>query len=266
MGKSTNIIVITKFYRKISFVLFLLCISISGAFVIWGVNRDVEHGTMPYYVVQADGVKTTKASKDAMKVYLTFDDGPSKYTSEILEILKEHDIKATFFVVGDTGYDDCMKDIVAAGHTIGLHSYSHKFREIYKSSDAFFKDLQKIDDLVFEQTGIRSKVMRFPGGSSVNVNRAKMRRLCSEVISKGYQYFDWNSETDDTVGTTTVYRALSCIKKSAELAKDDDLIVLMHDTRRVTAKALPEIIEYFKEQGVEFKALSPSTPAIHHIK
>ena len=98
-------------------------------------------------------------------VYLTFDDGPAKYTPEILEILTEYDVPGTFFVVGNTPYTYYISDIVENSHAIGLHSYSHDFGQIYSSVESFFDDLQKIDDIVYDLVGIRSKIIRFPGGS-----------------------------------------------------------------------------------------------------
>ena len=93
--------------------------------------------------------------------YLTFDDGPSKNTLEILKVLKKYNIKATFFVTAQNlDCIDYLKQVAADGHTIGLHTYSHDYKKIYSSDTAYFNDLNKISDLVYEQTGVRTKIMR----------------------------------------------------------------------------------------------------------
>jgi len=204
-------------------------------------------------------------SKNPKVVYLTFDDGPTMYTSEILDILDTHNIKATFFVVGNREHTHYMKEIVARGHAIGLHSYNHDFDQIYRSKDAFFKDLQKIDDIVYEQTGIRSKIMRFPGGSSASRGGAKliMKQLKEEIVERGYQFFDWNCDSRDKMGAKTATEAFSKIKTASKDA-DDIIIVLMHDTEKITVQYLPDVIEHFKALGYEFLPLCLDSPAIHH--
>ncbi|MDR1891771.1 MAG: polysaccharide deacetylase [Oscillospiraceae bacterium] len=224
---------------------------------------ETEHGTQPYVI------ERTNAAPDppGKTVYLTFDDGPSQYTPAVLDILDKYTVPATFFVLGNTDHTALLAEIVRRGYTIGLHSYNHKFEQIYRSSEAYFADLQKIDETVFEQTGIHSRLLRFPGGSSVvrGTARGIMKRLCREVQESGYQYFDWNCENGDRAGVTTVSGALSRIKRTAKDQTDENiLIVLMHDTAKVTRDSLPEIIAYFKEQGYQFQALSESSPAVHH--
>ena len=215
-----------------------------------------------YTTVFPDGYEPAENTKT---VYLTFDDGPTKYTPEIIEILAKYNVPATFFVVGNTEYTHYMSDIVENGHAIGLHCYNHKFKEIYSSTEAFFEDLQKIDDIVFEQTGVRSKITRFPGGSSVTQGGAKaiMKQLSEEIVEKGYQYFDWNCDSRDKMGVKTASGALSNIKAATEQS-GNIVIVLMHDTEKITVNYLPNVIEYYQELGYEFSILSPSSPCIRH--
>jgi len=205
------------------------------------------------------------APKDVKVVYLTFDDGPTKYTPKILEILSRYDVPATFFVVGNTEYTHYISDIAENGHAIGLHSYDHNFEKIYSSKEAYFNDLRKIDDIVFEQTGLRSMIVRFPGGSSVKrgTNKGFMKQLGHEVREKGYQYFDWNCDSGDSRGMKTACNALAKIK-SEEKVVGDIIIVLMHDTKQITVEYLPNVIEYFKELGYTFLPLCLSSPAVHH--
>ena len=225
-------------------------------------SNNSERQMYSYTTVYPDGYEPSENTKT---VYLTFDDGPTKYTPEIIEILAKYEILATFFVVGNTEYTHYMRDIVENGHAIGLHSYNHKFKEIYSSTDAFFKDLQKIDDIVFEQTGVRSKITRFPGGSSVTKGGAKaiMRQLSEEIVEKGYQFFDWNCDSRDKMGVKTASGALEKIKAATEQS-GNIVIVLMHDTEKITIEYLPSVIEYYQELGYEFSVLSPSSPCIRH--
>lgn len=136
-------------------------------------------------------------------VYLTFDDGPSPNTPRIIDILNENGVKATFFVKNGGKYNGYMKNITESGNQIALHSYSHNYPQVYASEQAFFDDLQKISDLVYNETGVRTNIFRFPGGSSNTISRKYspgiMTTLTKEVQEKGYCYFDWNVSSGDAV-------------------------------------------------------------------
>ena len=144
---------------------------------------------------RTEAVRTvTVERKRAGTVYLTFDDGPSKYTEELLEILERYDVKVTFFVV-NYGYNDVIGKEYAAGHTVGVHSATHDYHTIYASEEAYFDDLQKMNDIIYAQTGSYTDLIRFPGGSSNTIssfNPGIMTRLTKAVEERGYQYFDWN--------------------------------------------------------------------------
>ena len=208
--------------------------------------------------------------------YLTFDDGPSsKVTPRILETLKKYNVKATFFVVG-TGKMSVLKDIHSDGHAIGLHTDTHDY-SIYKSTSAYFKDLQNISDKVYNETGVRSSILRFPGGSSNTVSKKHckgiMTTLTKEVQERGYAYFDWNVDSNDAnaskmvkvdgVSKTPKDTILSSVLNSAK--NKDKICVLMHDisAKTTTADALPEIIEGLRAQGYRFDTLSTSAPVFH---
>lgn len=212
---------------------------------------------------------------DGSKVcYLTFDDGPSsKVTPRILDTLKKYDVKATFFVLG-TGKLDILKRYIEEGHTIGLHSNTHEY-DIYDSSNAYFTDLQAISDKVYAATGIRSNIVRFPGGSSnkVSIKHCKgiMTKLTKEVEEKGYIYIDWNVTSGDAVSghTATKSEIVNNVLKGATDSKGnpkDSICVLMHDTnsKTATADALPEIIEGLKKMGYVFAPITSSSPTFHH--
>lgn len=198
-------------------------------------------------------------------VYLTFDDGPSRYTPEILDVLDEYGVKATFFVVNGR-YNSTMKDIVDRGHQIGLHTYSHDYKKIYSSDTAYFNDLQKIHDVVLEETGVDCSIIRFPGGSSntvsKNYSKGIMSRITKAVGEKGYVYFDWNCSNGDADGANTVQKQLNYCSQFPKSASR--IIVLMHDTKKTTLEALPKIIEYYQSCGMTFDILTPFTTPIHH--
>lgn len=201
-------------------------------------------------------------------IYLTFDDGPSPRTPEVLKILRDNGVKATFFVTHISGKSShYMKDIVAEGHTIALHSYTHDYDKIYASEEAYFADLQQISDLVYSETGVRTNLIRFPGGSSNIVSRFNpgiMTRLTQQVTDKGYVYFDWNVVSGDANrGGATAQQIINNCRKVSK--KSDAVIVLMHDSaeKRTTVEALPEVIAYYKAAGCKFAALTESTPPAH---
>ena len=200
--------------------------------------------------------------------YLTFDDGPSKNTPLILDILKNYNAKATFFVIntGDIGYIQRIHD---EGHTVGLHTYSHNYAQLYSSTDAYFNDLQQISDKVESIIGIRPTVMRFPGGSSNKVSakycKGIMTQLVTLVQEKGYSYFDWNISSGDADSTTPSYTYIrNNVLNNAR--NKNSICVLMHDAsaKTTTVQALPEIIEGLTNMGYRFAALTPEAYGYHH--
>lgn len=208
--------------------------------------------------------------KEGRVAYLTFDDGPSSNTEEILDILDYYNVKATFFVIYHKDMQDKYKEIVERGHTIGLHSYTHDYAKIYRSQNAFFNDITRISDYVYSVTGVRSKIIRFPGGSSNTVSRHYskdiMKTLTASASQKGYYYHDWNVDSGDAAANNLApEKMLENIKKSLTKYRKPD--VLMHDggaSHRTTVEALPEIIEYIYSQGYKMEGLKPESYAVHH--
>ena len=200
--------------------------------------------------------------------YLTFDDGPSKNTPLILDILKNYNAKATFFVINsaDIGYIQRIHD---EGHTVGLHTASHNYAQLYSSTDAYFNDLKQISDKVESIIGIRPTVMRFPGGSSNKVSakycKGIMTQLVTLVQEKGYSYFDWNISSGDADSTTPSYTYIrNNVLNNAR--NKNSICVLMHDAsaKTTTVQALPEIIEGLTNMGYRFAALTPEAYGYHH--
>lgn len=215
------------------------------------------------YTPTKDNTKTW-APTQTKTVYLTFDDGPSTNTDKILDILDEKGVKATFFVVA-SGYYSPLKRAYENGHAIGLHSYSHDYSVVYASEEAYFNDLKKIDDLVYSQIGVRSKIIRFPGGASNGVSKKYsvgiMQKLTRSVLREGYVFFDWNCANNDATGQPIDKAGMLAAVK--ETAKNKNCVcVLMHDTKAktTTVQALPDIIDYFIEEGYEFGVLTDKMP------
>lgn len=201
------------------------------------------------------------------KVYLTFDDGPSANTDKILDILDQYDVKGNFFVVG-TESDNMKKlyrRIVDEGHVIGMHSYSHKYSEIYVSKEAFVNDLNRISNLIYEQTGVRPSIYRFPGGSSNNVSKVPMSELIKILDERGIVYYDWNVLSGDA--TNPALPAEDIINNSLEDIGDyKEAMILFHDlsNKTTTVEALPRIIEALLEQGITITTIDDTTMLIQH--
>lgn len=197
--------------------------------------------------------------------YLTFDDGPSARTPEVLKILEQYNVKATFFVVGkDTEQSrQWMKQIVDAGHTIGVHSYTHNYRKIYGSVEAYLDDFAQEYALIKEATGVAPQIFRFPGGSINAYNGHIYQEIVSEMTRRGFVYFDWNRANGDAVRTSP---AAAVLAQNAldKLGASSRVIVLMHDSKSHynTVAALPAIIEGYQNAGYTLEALTPEVRPI----
>ncbi|MCM1569224.1 MAG: polysaccharide deacetylase [Roseburia sp.] len=194
------------------------------------------------------------------KVYLTFDDGPSTNTDEILDILDRYGVKATFFVVGkeDEHSRERLRRIVEEGHTLGMHSYSHVYREIYSSEEAFAEDFQKLRQLLYDATGVECSHYRFPGGSSNTVSSLDMKVFVEYLNQEGVVFHDWNVSSGDAgsrlLDVDTVVN--NCTR---DILKRETSVVLLHDSadKPTTVEALPAIIETI--QAMEDTVLLPVT-------
>ena len=218
------------------------------------------------FAVQPGRTVGTTEQSDEKVVYLTLDDGPSKNTQAVLDILDKYNAKATFFVTGAMPeYKDMIKKAYDKGHTIGMHTYSHDYAKVYASVDAYFQDLDQIGQVVKEEIGYVPCFIRFPGGSSntisANYTKGIMTALTQEVQARGYQYYDWNGSSGDGAVRTTEQ-----LVAQATSFHDNNIILLSHDseTKDTTVEALPQIIEYYQSQGYTFKALDLNSYVAHH--
>lgn len=202
---------------------------------------------------------------DGKVIYLTFDDGPGPYTLDLLDVLDKYGVKATFFVT-DSGYDNVMEEIVDRGHSIGIHTVSHKYEDIYASPEAYFTDLYRMQDIIFQNTGVNTTLMRFPGGSSNTVScgtyEGLMTILSESVRDAGFQYFDWNVDSDDAgnaKNTKTVVQNVITGVSQCRVA-----VVLQHDIHDYSVEAVEDILIWGLNNGYTFQALTPNSPGMHH--
>ncbi len=202
-------------------------------------------------------------------VYLTFDDGPSENTQPVLDTLDRYGIKATFFVTGmHPDYFPMISTCYQAGHTIGMHTYSHDYSDVYASIDAYWNDLNKIADVVRNQIGYVPCFIRFPGGSSntvsANYTTGIMSELSQEVVNEGYQYYDWDASCGDGADHTADELVDATMADTSYGYQS--IVFLMHDgtSKESTVEALPRIIEYFQSEGYEFAPIDRSTCVPHH--
>ena len=197
--------------------------------------------------------------------YLTFDDGPSGNTDIILQTLQEENVKATFFVVGTDNADNLarMRRIVQEGHTIGMHSYSHSYKKIYASVEAFLKDMYQVFNLIKDTTGVTPTCFRFPGGSINRYNKAVYKDIKAEMIRRGFVPYDWNVSSGDASTTKYTPEQLTGYVLNG-IGSKSRIIVLMHDSssKENTAQAVRQIIIGIREKGFIFAPLDYQTKPI----
>lgn len=227
-----------------------------------------------YSVTDSSGNKTEKIRKvtvydknsisNGQVIYLTFDDGPCIYTGKLLDILKSYNVKATFFVTGQFGYDYYLKREYEEGHSIGIHTYSHSYKNIYSSVDAYFDDLYKMRNKIYNITGHYTNLVRFPGGSSNTISKFSPKvvtKIANRMKDEGYVYFDWNVASQDTATNDSGKIATNIIKS---LHGKNYYVVLQHDIKPNSIEAVKQVIEYGLKNGYEFKTLDINSPTAHH--
>lgn len=229
--------------------------------VVWAEEKHEEDA------VSGGAAAATADTEKTKRVYLTFDDGPSGETEKILDVLKEKNVKATFFVIGreDEFTKKMYRRIVSEGHTIGMHSYSHIYTQIYGDIKDFKKDFTKLSDLIFDVTGVRSTYYRFPGGSSNTINQIPIEEYKAFFTEQGVTYIDWNIIAAN--GTTDNVSRKEMIQSVMDAVPQyDTSIVLLYDSadKRMTAKSLGGMIDRLQEAGYEILPIDASTTPVQH--
>ena len=231
-------------------------------------SSDTDINRFENIVTGIDTKDNFAADGDKHYVYLTFNSVPGDNTEEILDVLAEHEVKATFFVVGTEaeGSADVYRRIVNEGHTIGMHSYSNQYSLIYSSKDAFKKDYEKLSDYIYELTGTRSSYYRFPGGSGNAISNVNMAEFAYILNQEQITYFDWNVSAGDSANSYTKQDILDNVLGGVSKYKTS--VVLMHDgeNKSTTVEALGSLIEELKSQGAVILPIDEDTKVIQYIK
>lgn len=245
----------------------------SGEALMSNPNVDVdqltgEDGSQPETEPTEDAQVQDETTVQQKRVYLTFDDGPSIYTGQILDILKANDIKATFFVIAreDESYWPYYTRILEEGHTLGMHSYTHDYNQVYASLDSFETDVNSLSQFLYDRTGEYPTIYRFPGGSSNTVSNVPMEECIAYLNEQGIIYYDWNALNGDAVSSELPPEKLvENIMNSVR--QNNTSIVLMHDmqSRHTTVESLQPLIDTLKDEGYEILPIDENTPLIQHI-
>lgn len=210
-------------------------------------------------------VQPVNAAVNQYKVYLTLDDGPSANTEKVLDILKENNIKATFFVVDQTeDYEVSLyQRIITEGHSLGLHSYTHDTKKIYESGDNYIEDFERLRDHIFAETGVSPKISRMVGGShSKHCPEIVRVQVVDYFTDNGYACYDWDIDPLDSGAHVLPADTIAQnIIKAAEKKPNQDLVILLHDdgVRKTLPDALKIIIPYFNERNFVFDTLDSDT-------
>ena len=232
-----------------------------------GSENNTEDDRFANIVTGIDSPENMAVEGDTHYVYLTFNSVPGDNTEDILDVLAQHQVKATFFVVGseDDGDNAIYQRIVNEGHTIGMHSFSNQYSLIYSSTDAFKQDYTKISDFLYELTGMRSKFYRFPGGSGNQISNVNMAEFADILNQEQITYFDWNVSAGDTTSSYTKEDVLNNVLEGVSKYKTS--VVLLHDgeNKSTTVEALGSLIEQLKQQGAQILPIDENTNVIQYI-
>lgn len=200
---------------------------------------------------------------DGKVIYLTFDDGPGPYTQKLLDILAKYNVKATFFVVNtEYNMNTLLNNIVKGGHSIGIHSVTHEYDDIYANEEAFFNDLYTMQEIIENCTGVKTMLSRFPGGS-LNANRPGLENLTRKLKDQGFRYFDWHVDSEDWMDKNT---EMTIDKIISRIGNRENVIVLQHDIHATSVDAVESVIIWGLQNGYKFLPLTTSSPACEQVK
>lgn len=228
-------------------------------------NSEVDTSSV---VRQLDSEDNVYHEGNTRKVYLTFDSVPGDNTNAILDALAQHDVKATFFVIGDVSgqYDDVYKRIVDEGHTIAMHSYSNSYSQVYDSKEAFSDDLAQISEYISNLTGVAPSIYRFPGGSMNQISNVAMEELVHILNEQQIVYYDWNVSAGDTSVDYSVDDIVDNVM--AGVVNYNNSVVLLHDdsTKSTTADAIGSLVEALENIDAEILPIDEDTYVVQYIK
>ena len=218
-----------------------------------------------YFTALASENDDTSKNNNKKIIYLTFDDGPAgKITSNVLDILKEENVPATFFLIGDQlkGQDNLVKRIHDEGHSIGLHSMTHEKCHLYSSNDGFLKEMLEEQECLNSILGFKPCILRFPFGCNNNTYKLS-QNMIDLLHENNLKIYDWNTDSGDGANPNS---APSQIAKNS-ITDKDTVVLLMHCgyQSKNSVKALDSIIKHYKDNNYEFKAITEDTPEEFHI-
>lgn len=207
-----------------------------------------------------DQAQAAAATTNKKVVYLTFDDGPSVNTPQVLDILAKEKVKATFFVIGKQAekFPSTLKRVVAEGHQVGNHSYNHVYKELYTDYSQYWAQMAKTQRIIQQITGKLPSVIRTPGGTYMNYDASYFQY----IQAAGFNVMDWNAECGDAIRANVPAAELVAHTKKSKM--QNTMVLLMHDGpgHKETVKALPEIIQFFKQKGYQFDVITGDTKPV----
>lgn len=207
---------------------------------------------------KADTISNKQVTQQKI-CYLTFDDGPSNHTEEILDILAEYNAKATFFVIGEELREErkpIIERIIKEGHCIGLHSNVHDFDKLYCSVETCVNDFKEEQKILEEKYNVDTNIFRFPGGSACQYMNGQRKDYVQTMQNEGFRCYDWNVSGEDSYGSPSVWSIQNNVLSN--FADYTTPIILLHDINgaKVTVDALPGILEKIQSEGYSFKTLT----------
>lgn len=232
---------------------------------------DVDSDPLAYQTIYPDFYAPQEYAATARitnTAYLTFNGGPSERTDELLALLAEQGVKATFFVSGnvtnDPQYDARLRAIVEGGHTLGMGSWSSDYSAVYSSVESYLADMYALYTYIENATGVKPSVFRFIGGSINSYDAGLYHELIAEMIRRGFVPYDWNLSADGGAGGTQLNADELVLRVKDSLVGLDRAILLLHDdaSRTTTLEAMPDIIECLQQRGF---SLAPLTPEVKPV-
>jgi peptidoglycan/xylan/chitin deacetylase (PgdA/CDA1 family) len=242
----------------------------TGAVETTETEENTENVNVDYTnVIRGIDTEDNMASEgDTHYVYLTFDSTPGENTTQIMDVLDAYQVKATFFVSGGIPEEDydVVRRIVNDGHSLGMHSYSNQYSTIYASTEAFEEDYQQISDYLYELTGVRSSLYRFPGGSGNEISNVDMAEFVHILNNNEITYFDWNVSGGDAASDYSAEEVVNNVLEGISQYKTS--VVLLHDAsdKSETVAALAPLIEALNEMDAQILPIDENTTRIQYIK